>query len=232
MEFNAEKSILVYSDVRPGYSSVEIERKLGDLIEESDAFRNVDIVFDGEREKIIENFGNVTISAIFAIILVFLILLFQFKSYLRTLVILFTIPLSTIGSILGLYIFNQKLSFLAFLGIVSLLGIVVNNAIVLVDFIDSERNNGKDIKEACLGAVEKRFRPIILTTATTIIGLLPLVYSRSVMFMPLAIALLSGLLISTVLTLVIIPTVYYQVLKHECKRDPLEPLKNQLSSLK
>jgi len=231
-KFNAEKSILVYSDVRPGYSSVEIERQLGNLIEASNDFRNVDIIFDGEREKIIENFGNVTISAIFAIVLVFLILLFQFKSYLRTLVILFTIPLSTIGSILGLYVFNQKLSFLAFLGIVSLLGIVVNNAIVLVDFIDSERNDGKAIKEACLGAVEKRFRPIILTTATTVIGLLPLVYSRSVMFMPLAVALLSGLLVSTVLTLVIIPTVYYQVLNHECKSDPLEPLKNQLSSLK
>jgi len=225
-KYNAEKSILVYSDVRPGYSSVEIERRLGNLIEGSDAFRNVTIVFDGEREKIIENFGNVTISAIFAIILVFLILLFQFKSYLRTLVILFTIPLSTIGSILGLYIFNQKLSFLAFLGIVSLLGIVVNNAIVLVDFIDSERKNGKDIKEACLGAVEKRFRPIILTTATTVIGLMPLVYSRSVMFMPLAVALLSGLLVSTVLTLVIIPTVYYQALKHECQEEPLKPAKN------
>jgi len=220
-KYNAEKSILVYSDVRSGYSSIEIERKLGGLIKKSDAFKSVDVVFDGEREKIIENFGNVTVSAIFAILLVFLILLFQFKSYLRTLVILFTIPLSTIGSILGLYIFNQKLSFLAFLGIVSLLGIVVNNAIVLVDFIDSERNNGKDIKEACLGAVDKRFRPIILTTATTVIGLTPLVYSRSVMFMPLAVALLSGLLVSTVLTLVIIPTVYYQVLKHECKEASL-----------
>lgn len=224
--YNAEKSILIYSDVRPSYSSVEIERQLGNLIKESDAFTNVDIVFDGEREKIIENFGNVTVSAIFAIILVFLILLFQFKSYLRTLVILFTIPLSTIGSILGLYIFNQKLSFLAFLGIVSLLGIVVNNAIVLVDFIDSERKTGKSIKAACLGAVEKRFRPIILTTATTVIGLMPLVYSRSVMFMPLAVALLSGLLVSTVLTLVVIPTAYYQALKHEGNKDTSIPLKN------
>lgn len=230
--YDGEKSILVYADVQPGYSSVEIERQLGNAIKESNSLNSVDLVFDGEREKIIENFGNVTVSAIFAVILVFLILLFQFKSYLRTLVILFTIPLSTIGSIIGLYIFNQKLSFLAFLGIVSLLGIVVNNAIVLVDYIDSERSKGKNIYNACQGAVEKRFRPIILTTATTVIGLMPLVYTQSVMFMPLAVALLSGLLVSTFLTLVIIPTVYYQVLKHEEKKDPFKGLRKQLSTLK
>ncbi|MDM8533682.1 efflux RND transporter permease subunit [Clostridiaceae bacterium HSG29] len=231
-KYNSEKSILVYSDVNPGYSSVDIERKLKKQLEEIEIIGDIRFVFDGEREKILENFGNVTTSAIFAVILVFLILLFQFKSYIRTLVILFTIPLSTIGSILGLYIFKQNLSFLAMLGVVSLLGIVVNNAIVLVDYIDSERKNGRSIYDACLNAVDKRFRPIILTTATTIIGLTPLIYTRSVMFTPLAVALMSGLLVSTLLTLVVIPTVYYQTLKHECKESKFDDLKNRLNSFK
>jgi len=231
-KYNSEKSILVYADVNPGYSSVDIERKLKKQLEDIDKIGDIKFVFDGEREKILENFGNVTTSAIFAVILVFLILLFQFKSYIRTLVILFTIPLSIIGSILGLYIFKQNLSFLAMLGVVSLLGIVVNNAIVLVDYIDSERKNGENIYDACLNAVDKRFRPIILTTATTIIGLTPLIYTRSVMFTPLAVALISGLLVSTLLTLVVIPTVYYQTLKHECKDDKFDDLKSRLNSFK
>jgi len=231
-KYNSEKSILVYADVNPGYSSVDIERKLKKQLEDIDKIGDIRFVFDGEREKILENFGNVTTSAIFAVILVFLILLFQFKSYIRTLVILFTIPLSIIGSILGLYIFKQNLSFLAMLGVVSLLGIVVNNAIVLVDYIDSERKNGENIYDACLNAVDKRFRPIILTTATTIIGLTPLIYTRSVMFTPLAVALISGLLVSTLLTLVVIPTVYYQTLKHECKDDKFDDLKSRLNSFK
>jgi multidrug efflux pump subunit AcrB len=215
-KYNSKRSIMVYCDVENSYSSVEIEKQINSRFDEIDRGNDVDLIFDGEREKILENFGDVTISAIFAIVLVFLILLIQFKSFIRAFIILFTIPLSIIGSILGLYIFNQNLSFLAMLGVVSLLGIVVNNAIVLVDYIDSERDKGKDIYNACLSAVDKRFRPIILTTATTIIGLTPLVYTRSVMFMPLAVALMSGLLVSTILTLVIIPTVYYQSLKHEC----------------
>lgn len=118
-----------------------------------------------------------------------------------------SIPFSIIGSALGLFIFRQPLSFTALLGLVSLLGVVINNAIILLDYINWERNQGMSIEEACRGAVKKRVRPIILTTTTTILGLIPLIFSGT-LFVPMAVALMSGLLVSTLLTLVIVPAVY------------------------
>lgn len=91
---------------------------------------------------------------------------------------------------------------------VSLMGIVVNNAIVLIDYINSARKDGESVENACFKAANRRFRPIILSTATTIIGLTPLVFSGSNLFRPMAISLMFGLLVSTLLTLVIIPVVY------------------------
>jgi multidrug efflux pump subunit AcrB len=207
-KYDRDKSVTIYSDVKLGYSSVKIRDQVKAGLKELE-LGEVEVVFDGEREKILEHFGNIGISSIFAILLVYGILLIQFNSFKQPLIILLTIPLSVIGSILGLFMFRQPLSFTGLLGIVSLLGIVVNNAIVLIDFINSERNKGKDIKEACLDAVDKRFRPIILSTTTTVIGLTPLVFSSSQLFRPMSIALMSGLMVSTLLTLVIIPIVYH-----------------------
>ncbi|HYE09898.1 MAG TPA: efflux RND transporter permease subunit [Patescibacteria group bacterium] len=209
-KFDRDKAVMIYSDVKLGYSSVEIQDQLKEGLKGLE-LGDVEVVFDGESEKIVEHFGNIGVSSVFAVLLVYGILLIQFNSFIQPLVILVTIPLSVIGSILGLFLFRQPLSFTGLLGIVSLLGIVVNNAIVLIDFINSERNQGKDIKEACLDAVDKRFRPIMLSTTTTVIGLTPLVFSKSQLFRPMSIALMSGLMVSTVLTLVIIPIVYHVV---------------------
>ncbi len=206
-KYNGDKTVQVFCDVLPGYSSIEIKKALIGILNENPP-DSVAIVFDGEAEKIKENFGNIGASGIFAVFFVYIILLIQFKSFTQPLIILLTIPLSAIGSFVGLYLARQDLSFLSMLGIVSLLGIVVNNAIILMDFINAERSQGKTVKAACIDAVEKRFRPIMLTTATTVIGLLPLVFSGSKLFTPMSIALMSGLMVSTLLTLVVIPTVY------------------------
>ena len=205
-----EKSVTIYSDVKSGFSSVDIQRQLQNGLKEL-ALEDVQVVFDGEREKIQEHFGSMGTFAIFALLLVYGILLIQFNSFVQPLIILLTIPLSVIGSILGLFLFRQPLSFTGLLGMVSLLGIVVNNAIVLLDFINGERRQGKGITEACLEAVDKRFRPIMLSTTTTVIGLTPLVFSGSELFQPMSIALMSGLMVSTLLTLVLIPVVYSMV---------------------
>ncbi len=205
-KYDRDLNITIYSDVYYGYYPVEIQNTLREMLIEDN---NVTVTFDGERERIIENFGKVGESAIIAIVLVFLILLVQFHSYKQTFIILFTIPLSSFGSLVGLYVTGQKLSFTAILGIVSLMGIVVNNAIVLVDYINGEKKLNKTIYDSCNDAVAKRFRPIMLSTITTIIGLIPLVLSGSELFMPMAISLMSGLLVSTLFTLIIIPTLYY-----------------------
>ena len=212
-KYNRKLAVHVLSDVADGYTSSviqgEVVGRLGEL-----ELTGVEVKFDGEPEKIGENFGNVASAGIFALIAVYLILLIQFKSFVQPLIILVTVPLAIVGSIIGLYIFGQKLSFIAMLGMVSLLGIVVNNAIVLIDFINIELSEGKRVEEACTDAVNKRMRPIILSTSTTIIGLTPLIYSGSPLFVPMAIALMSGLLISTVLTLIVIPVIYSIVMEH------------------
>ncbi|MFZ5969501.1 MAG: efflux RND transporter permease subunit [Bacillota bacterium] len=202
-----DMTITVYSDVKSGFSSVQIQKNLVEKLEDM-ATDDVEIVFDGEKEKINENFGNMGTSSIMALLLIYGILLVQFNSFTQPFIILLTVPMSVIGSIFGLFIFRQNLSFTALLGIVSLVGIVVNNAIVLIDFINEERRNGHSIETACLEAVDKRFRPIMLSTTTTVIGLTPLVFSGSSLFTPMSISLMSGLMISTLLTLVLIPLIY------------------------
>lgn len=206
-KYDEKLSVTLYSDVKYGYSPVKIQDKLSSQLSSTN-HDGIKVTYSGEKDKIKENFGDVGVSAIIAIILVYLILLIQFNSFLQPIVILVTIPLSTFGSVVGLTLAKQPLSFTAILGMVSLLGIVVNNAIVLVDYINNERRNGKSVERACFDAVEKRFRPIVLSTVTTVIGLLPLVYSGGALFVPMAISLISGLLVSMVLTLVVIPVLY------------------------
>jgi len=217
-KYDREMTVSIFSDVESGYSAVKIQNLFIDELQKMN-ITDVNIHFDGEKEKIVEYFGDMGILSVFAILIIYGILLLQFNSFIQPFIILVTIPLSVIGSILGLFIFRQHLSFTGLMGIVSLLGIVVNNAIVLIDFINYERKIGKDIDTACREAVEKRFRPIILTTATTVMGLIPLIFSGSELFRPMAISLMFGLMVSTLLTLVIIPVVYSYV---ESKFDSLK----------
>ncbi|SCZ77082.1 efflux RND transporter permease subunit [Acidaminobacter hydrogenoformans] len=205
--YKGNLATVVMTDIAPGYNAVDIQREIVSLIDPVD-YPGIQFKFDGENEKIVENFGNIGSSAVLAVMLVYSVLLFQFRSFTQPLLILLTIPLSAIGSFLGLYFLGFDLSFVAMLGIVSLLGIVVNNAIVLIDFINTERAEGKSVKISCIDAVEKRFRPIMLTTITTVIGLVPLALSGSALFVPMSVALMSGLMVSTLLTLIIIPMVY------------------------
>jgi multidrug efflux pump subunit AcrB len=168
----------------------------------------VTVTFDGERERIVRNFGNVAVAAGFATIVVYLILFVQFNSFTQPLVILVTVPLSGVGSVLGLFIFRQPMSFMAILGMASPIGIVVNNAILLLDFINKARNKGYTVQDACVDAVKKRLRPIGLSTTTTVMGLTPLLLSGNPLFVPMSVSLMNGLLISTLLTLVVIPVVF------------------------
>lgn len=219
-KYDKVKTVRVFSDVRYGYSPVDIQSELASKIQGITP-DDIEVTYDGEKQKIEENFGAVGESAVIALVLVYLILLIQFNSFKQPLVILLTIPLSTFGSIMGLTLSNQALSFTAILGMVSLLGIVVNNAIVLVDFINMERKQGKTIFVACEDAVDKRFRPIMLSTITTVIGLTPLIYSGSELFVPMAISLMSGLMISTIFTLVVIPVMYALFIKEKDMTSPI-----------
>ena len=146
-----------------------------------------------------------------AIFLVYIVMASQFESLIHPFVIIFTIPLAMIGVIIFLYILGIPLSIVVFLGMIMLAGIVVNNAIVLVDYINHLRNSGMSKLDAIIQGGQVRLRPILMTTATTVLGLLPMALGLgdgAEIRTPMAITVIIGLISSTLLTLIVIPTVY------------------------
>ncbi len=182
----------------------------------------VQVTFDGERESIQKYFGVAGGLAVLAILLIYVTLVIQFDSFLQPVIILMTIPLSLIGSILGLYFLHQPMSLTAVLGIIALIGLVVKNGILLIEYINEARDTGVTLEEACIDAVDKRFNAIILSAGTTVMGLIPLALSNSSLFAPMAVSLMSGLIVSTFLTMVIIPVMFCLVIgaheKHLSKK--------------
>ncbi|MEM6457007.1 MAG: efflux RND transporter permease subunit, partial [Acidobacteriota bacterium] len=158
--------------------------------------------------------NSLLLALALSIFLVYVIMAAQFESLLQPLVIMLTIPLAFVGTILALYGLGISLSIVVFLGMIMLAGIVVNNAIVLVDYINTLQARGRSSLEAVIEAGQVRLRPILMTTATTVLGLLPMalgVGDGAEVRTPMAIAVISGLVVSTVLTLVIIPVIYHLV---------------------
>lgn len=210
---NKERNISVYCDAREGFSSVALADKIEfDILPKLNT-SGVEISFNGEREISKKDSGNLNYAGLAAIFLVYIILMVQFNSFVQPFVILLTLPLAFIGAIAGLLATGQPFSFTALLGIASLIGIVVNDAILLLEFIKRARENGLSIKEAVSQSSDQRFVPIMTTTATTIMALIPLSLSGNELFTPLAVSLMFGLLVATVLTLVIIPVLYSLLVK-------------------
>nr|WP_272509043.1 efflux RND transporter permease subunit [Clostridium ganghwense] len=165
----------------------------------------------GDNKEMMEAFISLAQALIVAVLLVYMILASQFESLLNPFIIMFTVPLALAGGALGLFVTGKTLSVPAFLGVIVLSGIVVNNAIVLIDYINIRRSRGEEREEAILTAGPTRLRPILMTALTTMLGLLPMalgIAEGSEMQAPMAVVVISGLLFSTVLTLVFIPVVY------------------------
>jgi HAE1 family hydrophobic/amphiphilic exporter-1 len=172
-----------------------------------------DFTFDlaGQNKEMETSLNSLMLALALAIFLVYIVMASQFESFLHPFIIIFTIPLALIGVLIFLYLFNIPASVVVFLGGIMLAGIVVNNAIVLVDYINQLRARGLEKIEAILTAGKVRLRPIIMTTSTTALGLLPMAVGMgdgAEIRAPMAITVIIGLLTSTVLTLVVIPTVY------------------------
>lgn len=149
-------------------------------------------------------------------------LLFQFKNFGKTLIILATFPLSLLGAFLGLYVTGNPMGFTAFMGIISLIGIVVRNGIILVDYADElVLEHGYTVKAAALAAAKRRMRPIFLTSAAAAVGVVPMIVSKSPMWGPLGSVLAFGLIVSMILTLFVVPVLYYRFIKPQ--REPEMP---------
>jgi HAE1 family hydrophobic/amphiphilic exporter-1 len=165
----------------------------------------------GQSDEMQASFQSLQFALALAIFLVYLIMASQFESLIHPFVILFTIPLALVGAVLALFVTGTTINIVALIGVIMLAGIVVNNAIVLVDLINQLRAQGKDRFDAIMEAGSARLRPILMTSLTTALGLLPMATGfgeGSEVRTPMAITVIGGLLVSTILTLVVIPVVY------------------------
>ena len=140
--------------------------------------------------------------------LIIVLLIWQFNSFRRPGIILFTLPLAFVGALVGLFLFRAPFDFFGILGLLSLAGIIINNGIVLIDRIDIERNAGREPYTAIVEATVSRFRPICMTTITTILGVMPLIISHDPVFYSLALIIATGLAFGTLLTLGVVPVLY------------------------
>jgi len=165
----------------------------------------------GQNEEMQDSFQSMQFALVLAIFLVYLVMASQFESLVHPFVILFTIPLALVGAVLALYVTGTTVNVVAFIGVIMLAGIVVNNAIVLVDLINQLQASGVEKTAAIVEAGTARLRPILMTTLTTALGLLPMaigIGEGAEVRTPMAITVIGGLLVSTMLTLVVIPVVY------------------------
>lgn len=165
----------------------------------------------GEIENQIETFANQTVALGVSLLLIFLILLFQFRRVSDVLIIMASIPLTIFGAAAGLLITGAPFGFTAFLGLISLTGVVVRNAIILVEYIHERLKHGVTVEAAALEAGQRRLRPIFLTSAAAAAGVIPMIIAGSTMWAPVGSVIAAGLLASMVFTLVIVPVLYVVV---------------------
>lgn len=202
---------LNYGDL--GEAAVAVQK----IIDETTAPVGILARVAGQNEEMSESFQSLLFALSLAVFLVYLVMASQFESLLHPFIILFTIPLALIGAILALYITGTTISVVVFIGLILLAGIVVNNAIVLIDLINQIREKGTDKLDAIMEGGKSRLRPILMTTLTTTLGLLPLAIGLgdgAELRAPMGITVIGGLLVSTLLTLVVIP-VMYSLLDHK-----------------
>lgn len=201
-----ERAVTITADTDGG-NPTEITSQLQERLKSFNLPNGYNITFGGEAQELQEVYVDMLLKMILGIIIILFILVLQFNSYKQAMIILFTIPLALIGVFWGMAIFRLTLDIPAFIGIVSLAGIVVNNAIILIDQINKEIAKGKNPILAAQTAGCVRMRPIFLTTITTIVGLLPLSITEPI-WRNLGFAIIFGLAFSTLLTLILVPVSY------------------------
>ena len=192
-------------------SLTELQTEVENIISSIDMPSGVMVRISGAIEEQMEAFMDLAMLVVISLILVYLIMASQFESLKMPFIIMFSIPFAFSGVAVALFLTNTTLSAISGIGAVMLIGIVVKNAIVLVDFINLMRERGYDMYEAIALSGRSRLRPVIMTTATTILGMLPLALSKgsgSELWSPMGIAVIGGLIFSTLVTLVFVPVVY------------------------
>ena len=203
-----------------GMDASSAKNKISQILDNYDFPEGYGYQFSGSLEMLTDTFYNLILVLIVAVLLVYMIMAAQFESFLYPMIIMFSLPLALTGGILGLFLTGDSLTTPSFMGLIMLVGMVVNNAIVLVDYTNQLVKKGLSCDEALIEAGSTRLRPILMTTLTTVLGLIPMaltVAEGTEMQRPLAISVMSGLLLSTLITLIFIPVLYSWVEKFRTK---------------
>ena len=208
-----ERTVMVMAEIDSSVTkSTRVNRILETRIPELEArYPGTKLKLGGEYEKTQESFSSLARSFLIAIVVIYMILATQFRSFSQPLVIMITVPFSFIGVVLGLLVMEYPFSLVAFVGVVALAGIVVNDSLVLIDFINKRRRKGLSRWRAIIQSGKIRMRPILLTTITTVLGLLPMglgIGGKSRVWGPMANTIIWGLSFATILTLFFIPAFY------------------------
>jgi multidrug efflux pump subunit AcrB len=162
----------------------------------------------GEREEQLKGFRSLSIVMLISIVLIFLALVFQFKHAIKPMIVFAAIPYGVVGALAALWFMHTPFGFMAFLGVASLIGVIVSHIIVLFDFIEERHEAGEPLKEALLDAGIMRLRPVMITVAATVIALFPLAAHGGPLWEPLCYAQIGGLTVATFVTLLLVPVLY------------------------
>ncbi|MDA3778884.1 MAG: efflux RND transporter permease subunit [Bacteroidales bacterium] len=199
----------------------EAADKVQKIIDNTNVPPEVNVTIKGQLSKQSESFSDLYLILLIGVLMVYMVMAAQFESFKDPLIIMFAIPYTLVGIILAFLITGQTLSVTTFIGVIMLMGIVVNNGIVLVDYINLLRKRGYNLIDAVVEGGRSRMRPVLMTSFTTILGMLPMALSTGMgheMYSPLGITIIGGLFISTIITLILIPTIYISFHKKSIKK--------------
>ena len=226
---NRERLITVSGIVSDGYALSDVVAMTQKSISEVDIPSEIMVEIGGSFEDQQETFGDLILLLAMIIILVYIVMASQFESFMSPFVIMFSIPFAFVGVLLGLTVSGTPLGVMGLIGVLILMGVVVKNGIVLIDYTILQQERGKSVNEACVIAANSRLRPILMTTLTTVLGMLPMAMGKgegSEMWRSLGMVVAWGLSISTLVTLVIIPTVYASMASWQERRRAKKAMKN------
>ena len=208
--FNRFTSATVSAGTAPGYTVGDGIAAMDEIAEEvlNDRFATT---LAGTSQEFMESSNSLYFAFVFALILIYMVLSAQFESFVDPLIIMFTVPLAIAGALVSLWYFDQTLNIFSQIGIIMLIGLVTKNGILIVEFANQRKSQGMSINDAIIGAAEARFRPILMTTLSTILGILPIALALGAgaeSRISMGIAVLGGLVFSGALTLYVIPAIY------------------------
>jgi len=217
---NQRRYLSVTAQLEPGYNVTLMTTAAQQALAGKDLGPGVSYIFTGENETIMEAVEQLSLMLLLGVLLVYLVMVAQFQSLKSPFIVMFTIPLAFTGGFIALLICGMEVSVISLIGFVMLTGIIVNNGIVLVDYINQLRQEGMERREAILEAGKTRMRPILMTTITTILGLLDMAVNKTAgtaIMQPVAVVCIGGLVYATIMTLFVVPCIYDLLNKKELR---------------